>query len=161
MAKAGISSKWRQLEAAAASRADCLLLKYGCFSAPLPLTPIARHQRIRRFVFGALPIDGGLAVEGDGFVVYVRSKDEDAAMLLTKLEDESDSGRSLPARARFTIAHEIAHTFFFDTRGAQPKSALKAQHRKEVASLERTCNRIAARLLIPDHVLTPIIDNFP
>ena len=64
---------------------------------------------------------------------------------------ESPDLDSLKPRQRFTLAHEIAHTFFYDTVSDPPqisKQAPKAQ------IVEWLCQHGASQLLLPDHFLT-------
>jgi hypothetical protein len=100
-----------------------------------------------------LPVGGGLVVEPGGFVIYVRCEEEFAAAWTAVLADPQDGGRSLPARQRFSVAHELAHTLLYDLSADTPKSLLGRATGNELSSLERTCNRAAARLLLPDHLL--------
>lgn len=54
-------------------------------------------------------------------------------------------------RRRFSIAHEIAHTFFPDANLAvQRRSKREDYHTPEEVELERWCDRIAAELLMPE-----------
>jgi hypothetical protein len=62
-------------------------------------------------------------------------------------------------KVRFTIAHEIAHTFLYDLRTM--RSPVSGHHPKELASLERTCNQGAARLLVPESLLSRALMTAP
>jgi hypothetical protein len=78
---------------------------------PTALGAMAREQRIKRVEFRPLLVEGGLIVESDGFIMMVRcDRDESDAFARSFSGDET--GAFLPPRQRFTIAHEIAHTFF-------------------------------------------------
>jgi hypothetical protein len=84
-----------------------------------------------------------LPVEG-GFEVYLRDscrKDMDIS------EPETESG--LSPRQRFSLAHEIAHTFFYKLSDSTPAP-------EEVTNeleLEKTCDRTAGHILIPTNLL--------
>ncbi len=72
---------------------------------------------------------------GDGFRIY--------------LQKNFMHRPGMRARQRFSLAHEIAHTFFFERRGGvmKPKPAPRG------AKLEAACQRAAGCLLIPDRYL--------
>jgi hypothetical protein len=57
---------------------------------------------------------------------------------------------------RFTIAHELAHTFFYDVKVSPPRDLLEPQSFEEVEKLESMCDEIAAELLLPEPVLRRI-----
>ena len=60
---------------------------------------------------------------------------------------------------RFSLAHELAHTFFYDRSKERPEvqKSFRAGGRKTALEiLERHCNRIAAHLLLP----TPMIKSW-
>src|SRR5882757_5371234 len=88
-------------------------------SLPVDLNRIAATRAVQRIEFTPLLTDGGLAVRKDGFVIYVRC-DLGQGASLTGQFTEDGTGSTLPMtiarRARFTVAHEIAHTFFYDIR---------------------------------------------
>jgi IrrE N-terminal-like domain len=59
-------------------------------------------------------------------------------------------------RLRFSIAHELAHTFFYDLKTTSPKLSKKFSSgggRTELENLERNCNTIASHLLLPTQML--------
>jgi hypothetical protein len=56
-------------------------------------------------------------------------------------------------RARFTIAHEIAHTLFYDITSKPPKLKVKITNTASLRSLELACNRAAAALVLPESLL--------
>jgi hypothetical protein len=151
--------RWEVLQARAVSRAEVLALSV-CGSVPIGFSEIAREQHIKRFVFRELPVGGGLIVEEDGFSVFVRSTPEDAPKWSASLSDPSDGGRSLPSRARFSIAHEIAHTFMYDLSQRRPRSFIGPCTGASLECLERTCNRAAASLLVPSARLKAALGRF-
>jgi Zn-dependent peptidase ImmA (M78 family) len=63
------------------------------------------------------------------------------------------------AQFRFTIAHEIAHTFFYDIQKSPPinVSGLTSDSKY----IEQLCNKIARNLLIPGNSIKSIIAQFP
>jgi len=115
---------------------------------------------VKRIVFRNLPVDGGLVVEDDGFVIFARALDDQAPKLQAIIDCPSDGGCSLPSKARFTIAHEIAHTLLYDLSTRRPTSLLTGGSHRQFESLERTCNRGAARLLIPDYIIGKVLEPY-
>jgi len=58
----------------------------------------------------------------------------------------------MPPRLRFSIAHELAHTFFYDTSRKRPQLTKRFSSgggRAALDNLERNCNAIASYLLLP------------
>ena len=53
-------------------------------------------------------------------------------------------------RSRFTVAHELAHTFFYDLNGGLP-TPVRGSPRGE--KLERLCHIGASQILVPDELL--------
>ena len=120
---------------------------------PTALGAMAREQRIKRVEFLPLLVEGGLTIESDGFVMMVRcERDESDAFARSFASDET--GALLPPRKRFTIAHEIAHTFFFDTSCTPPRSTVNFENKRTLHSLEKACNRAASQLLLPESLLS-------
>jgi hypothetical protein len=122
---------------------------------PVALLPISRlwHARIR---FQPLFTEGGLALVQGGFEVYVRASHREIRPFQHAFEeDERDGGRSLPTRVRFTLAHELAHTLFFERRGEAtlPVCLVEGQRGPELQRLERECSALAGELLVPRKLL--------
>jgi len=67
--------------------------------------------------------------------------------------DDDDLGRSLPPSVRFTLAHELVHTFFFDRDSSPPRNRLVPSTDQSLTQLERLCDRGAAELLLPADLL--------
>jgi hypothetical protein len=84
-------------------------------------------------------------VEG-GFNVYIR----DRSTRSLNLDDAPDLD-SLKPRQRFTLAHEIAHTFFYDCAPNPPRISKQAPKSQ---IMEWLCQQGASQLLLPDHFLT-------
>jgi hypothetical protein len=126
-------------------------------SFPIDLNRIAAHRAVQRIEFAPLLTDGGLAVRDDGFIIYVRCDFGKGAELTARFAADG-TGSTLPEtiqrRARFTIAHEIAHTFGYDLRRSPPADRFDLKVPASVHSLELMCNRIAGTLLLPQWWLT-------
>jgi hypothetical protein len=99
-----------------------------------------------------MAIGAGLGLLEDGFEILLRCGKTEAANLNKLIADDPSCG-SLPGhlinRTRFSIAHELAHTFFYNFQDGRPRIISPASHARNTKSLESTCNRIAGELLLP------------
>jgi Zn-dependent peptidase ImmA (M78 family) len=103
---------------------------------PIQLGPLAYQRNIIRIVPSQIPVDGIISsADGKTF----------------RIEVNRDHG---PERQRFTCAHEIGHTFFFELDRLRQGSAFRLQE----SSLENLptgsdeeylCNLAAAEILLP------------
>jgi len=75
----------------------------------------------------------------------------------TERFNKDDTGRFLPRRTRFNLAHEIAHTFFFDLQHVPPRNKYDLSIPQTLHALERSCNRVAGALLLPSRMLEAAI----
>ena len=127
-------------------------------SFPIDLAKVATSCWVRQIEFKQLLTDGGLAVRNGGFIIYVRCDPGEADDLSARFEEDG-TGRTLPDRirhrARFTIAHELAHTFFYDLRSIPPQVKFELNDAAETR-LEMACNEIAGALLLPQRLLQQI-----
>lgn len=143
---------WRRWDATVTGRAARLLRELRLTEPPIPLVPLLQACRCE-VVFRPLIVNGATAPTVLGFRVYCRCDAHEAAGLHQQLIDSEDMGRFLPPRTRFTLAHEIAHTFFFDERTSPPRNKLEPTNDAAVAKLERLCDRGAHELLMPRGLL--------
>src|SRR5437773_5028019 len=134
------------------SRGETLAQEYGGNSFPTCLKQIADARRVRNVLFRPLLVDGCLTIVEDGFRIYVRCRKELADDARARFASEREEG-PLPQRMRFTVAHEIAHTLFYDINHGRPKHRLNVEHNKRLNTLERVCNKAAARILLPTDLL--------
>jgi len=153
MLKERLSALWKAREDRARSHVGHLIERLGLTAAPIPLAPIASVCRVQRVVFRPMLGSGATVPTDTGFTMYVNCKSEDVNDWDARFNDQSDQGRFLPNRARFTVAHEIAHTLFYDWSASVGTSLVPIRHHKALNSLERTCNRVAGSLLLPEHLL--------
>lgn len=132
-------------------------------SLPVDLKRIAASRAVRRIEFRPLLTHGGLAVRNDGFIIYVRCDTGQNADLTARFAEDGTGG-SLPAamarRARFTIAHEIAHTFFYDIRRMPPRPKTQVDDGASATKLELACNQIAGLILMPETVMQRVSAKF-
>jgi hypothetical protein len=139
---------WRQQ---AFTTGEQLTVAFAKNGLPVTLKPIATARRVRNVVFRPLLVDGCLSVKRDGFNIYVRCSKEEVEETTKRFSEGADP--ILPGRMRFTIAHEIAHTFFFDLSSERPRNRLATEHPGNLKALERVCNQTAARLLLPTDLM--------
>lgn len=154
------SSHWPAAQHLVHNAAAELVERSAFLSPPVDISAVARMlnvcvnecSEITTATLGRLiPVRGG-------FVVYLSgipaSSDRPYAALTVSSESERNASPKLDARARFTFAHEIGHTLFYETPGADaiPRRLTQAPefgspgHRRE----EGLCHDFARALLIPD-----------
>lgn len=136
-----------------------ILASLNLKTGPVPLRPLVDLCSIQRVVFGWLPVAGGLSVDEKGFSIHVQADKKDARNWASFFNCQTDEARHLPPRVRFTIAHEIAHTFFFRWSGEKPVSLVDNPKQQLLPSLETACNRAAGALLLPQALLRPIVQD--
>jgi hypothetical protein len=146
---------WPARRRSAVETAEALVSANGN-SFPVNLGRIAESRSIHRIEFKPLLTEGGLAVQNDGFIIYVKCNPGDGDDFTTRFVEDG-TGSTLPEnvvhRARFTIAHEIAHTLFYDTGSLPPRLKVRLDDRASTRSLELACNEIAGSLLLPEPLL--------
>src|SRR3954447_17198360 len=109
-------SRWARWRRNAAAVVDDLAAASADGALPVRLPEIARARKVREVVFRPLLMDGCLGVRKDGFVIFVRCEPRNSGELKRAWSADHARYRLLSPRMRFTIAHEIAHTFFFDVQ---------------------------------------------
>ena len=142
--------RWKRWRRSTAAAVDHLAMTSAAGALPVHLPNIARARKVREVVFRPLLVDGCLGVRNDGFVIFVGCETRSSTDLNRAWSCGHSADRALSARIRFTIAHEIAHTFFFDVDASPPRAALDLKNPRTVSSLEQTCNQLAARILLPE-----------
>jgi len=92
------------------------------------LSKLAAARGVHTIRFRPMPVDGVVEVKGSGFEIQIRS-DKDQAVPVSDVDSAA-----LTTRERFTFAHEISHTFFYDAefRPIRPKPSKQL--------LEALCN---------------------
>lgn len=147
-------SKWPNIRRVAIEAAERLTRQTP--DLPIDLGAIAAQRSVKRVQFRQLLVTGGISVVHDGFVIYVGC-DADKGKELTERFTTDGTGAGLPplirVRARFTIAHEIAHTFLYNIKASPPTSKVSLKVPASLGSLEQTCNFVAGALLIPEWLL--------
>ncbi len=129
-------------------------------SLPVNLGKIAARRSVRRVEFKPIFGDGGIAVLDDGFSIYVKC-DPGEGEDLTSRFSEDGTGGTLPdkvvRRARFTIAHEIAHTLFYALDARPPRLKISTDSDESAQKLETACNRAAGELLLPELLVASVM----
>jgi hypothetical protein len=114
---------------------------------PVDLQHYAGACSVKDVVFRRLLDRGGLAVEGENFIVYIGCRKDQAGWF--SKEYTENGGRNLPAEVRFTLAHELAHTFFFDLVDGKQLHKVPTDQHSAWQKLESECDRAAGHLMIP------------
>lgn len=144
-------SKNATLLRALISEADSLASRASRNEFPILLRPIAERRKVTSVDFCPLLVDAMLTTHPAGFRILLNSDGGRAQELTDRYLNESKLRMLLP-RLRFSIAHELAHTFFYDLTKTTPtlsKTFTSGGGRTELENLERHCNTIASHLLLP------------
>jgi IrrE N-terminal-like domain len=137
------------------SKADSLACTAASGAFPVLLRPLAERRRVTSVEFCPLLVDAMLTTHEGGFRIFFNSRGKTASDLKRRYENEGLEHPMSP-RMRFSLAHEIAHTLFYDLSEAPPRLAKQFRAgggRTALEALERNCNRIAGHLLIPSPML--------
>jgi hypothetical protein len=121
-----------------------VLRRSGCADLP-DLVQVARTQNVQAILLRDIFSDGALETVKGGFRIYLKSPTEGALAM-------TDREPPLPVRTRFTLAHEIAHTFFYGLPRVVPDKSQEPKPLREkprASDLERLCQYGAASLLVP------------
>jgi hypothetical protein len=116
------------------------LLQETGFEVPTDLIGVALARQVHTLDLRNMLLDGALESIEDGFKVYIYDAKQEFVVPLTR-------SVLLDQRQRFTLAHEVGHTFFFDTQRARP-AALPGIPKYQ--DLERLCNLIGSEILVPE-----------
>lgn len=125
------------------------LLDQGNSDTRPDLVDLARHRGVRSILCCSLPADGTIEPIVGGFRIYLRSN-EYREIEMCKPEP------ALPVRVRFTLAHEIVHTFFYERRvtGDFDVSVPARIKGWRTDLVEPLCQFGAGLLLVPQEILT-------
>jgi hypothetical protein len=124
---------------------------------PIDLGHVFRQRAVTSVDFWPLLGDGALVTTENGFRILVRCSRGEQREELDRLFFEDETGRRLPPeivrQARFTIAHEIAHTFFYNIRRRPPVPIDVVTKQRDNSDVEYTCSALAGILLLPEEAL--------
>jgi Zn-dependent peptidase ImmA (M78 family) len=148
-------SRWPGLQSRARARVSELLERAEpC--PPVLLRPLSERAGISRVQFRPILGDGALSIEAGSFVVHVNCAKADIAELERAFYGVEAGGRGIPPRARFTIAHEVAHTLFY-THVDPLGTVVTGRQSRQLHKLESVCNDLAARMLVPERQLEMLL----
>jgi len=114
-----------------------LVVASGQSKPPFDPSRIGTLRRVNEIKYVPLEKDGVLMAVQDGFLIKIN-------------ENLSD------VRKRFTCAHEIAHTFFFDLDASPPKyryNRFRSRHQVE----EGLCHEMAREMLMPRFAIKRLV----
>jgi hypothetical protein len=125
--------------------ASSLVMSAGFTKPPVDLFKVARLRQIHSISIRPMIPRGGLLPIKRGFAMYVRGQEHHDMDT-----PSAEPGGFLTRRQRFTVAHEIAHTFFYDLTQEHP-----APHSAvpRPTTLEAICDQGALFLLMPTQLL--------
>lgn len=144
---------------ALAVQADDLSCAVSKNEFPVLLQPLAARRRVTSVEFCPLLVDAMLTTHPSGFRILFNSNGNEPSKLNKQFANESKD-HPLPPRLRFSLAHEIAHTLFYDLGEGSPAIGKKFRSgggRTALEHLERSCNKLAAHLLLPTPMLAKSI----
>ena len=144
---------------ALAVQADDLSCAVSKNEFPVLLQPLAVRRRVSSVEFSPLLVDAMLTTHPAGFRILFNSNGGEPSELNKQFASETKD-RTLPPRLRFSLAHEIAHTLFYDLGEGSPAVGKKFRSgggRTALEHLERSCNKLAAHLLLPTPMLAKSI----
>lgn len=149
------TSKNASLLRSLVSEAESLASRTSKAGFPVLLRPIAERRRVTSVDFCPLLVDAVLTTHKRGFRILLNS-DGRRAQDLKELYNNETKVKMLHPRLRFSIAHELAHTLFYDLSDTSPQLSKKFSSgggRTELENLERHCNSIASHFLLPTEML--------
>src|ERR1700722_11035611 len=98
---------------ALATEAETLSCTAAKGQFPVLLRPLAERRRVTSVEFLPLLADAMLTTHPHGFRILFNSSGYESSELQARFVNESIE-QVMPSRLRFSLAHEIAHTFFYD-----------------------------------------------
>src|SRR5882757_7421651 len=105
-----------------ATHADEVALSVSREKFPILLRKLAERRRVTSVEFRPLLVDAMLTTHLHGFRIFFDSSTRDPEELETRYYGES-AHELTDARMRFSLAHEFAHTLFYDLTLSPPKIA--------------------------------------
>jgi hypothetical protein len=147
------SDTWLAIRESARRQAEALVADCGWEDLPVAIAEIAARVGVRAVSFRRQSADGVLTARDDGgFDLTLHPLRGNWREL--RREYLERGGRDLPGRMRFTVAHEIGHALMFAREeGVAPRQLFRPRTRREHFQVESECNRLAARLLMPEAVV--------
>jgi len=134
------------------SKVDGLLARMGKVSPPTDLWLAARLQGVLAVAIQPILAEGGIKVLPNGFKILLNGKRPCSVDIqASSIPATEVIWPTLTRRQRFSFAHEITHSLFFDTSTVPPK-IMKGMPRKG-RLLEYYCHLGARRILLPSSLV--------
>jgi hypothetical protein len=143
------------------SRCEALAVKVAAGKFPVRLSELLTERGVSEVWFQPMLADGVLAKDEDRFLIGLHAFSGEVAECERRLRDR-ESAKLLPNRQRFALAHELAHTFFYDFGRDEITETIKLAGGGGKTSdelLEETCDRLAGSLLLPEAILRESISD--
>jgi len=121
--------------------AGALVIESGITEPPYAPASYAPLRNVKEIVHRDMEIDGRLIPNAGGFIIELR-------------KDRSHE------RKNFTLAHELAHTFFYESVPSIKYRSLTSLHPHHDADEETLCNIAAAEMLMPSPVFSKIAKDY-
>src|SRR6266542_6833866 len=144
-----------------ATYADELALFVSREKFPILLRKLAERRQVTSVEFRPVLVDAMLTTHLHGFRILFDSGTRDPEGLETCYYGESTDELTDP-RTRFSLAHEFAHTLFYDLTPSPPKIAKSFRAgggKTALENLERNCDRLAGHLLLPTQLFEAAVLN--
>jgi len=128
-----------------------VLAAVGTSCIPVDLCSIAQYQGVHAVRLAPILPHGIMAPDTIGFTIHLKSRHEHVIDLPAASGPQRPPvNLRLSARQRFTLAHEIVHTFFYRWESGSPELMTGAPNGHK---LEALCQFGAGLLTVPDHLL--------
>ncbi len=121
--------------------AKMLFVESGMIAPPFAPAKYAPLRGVKEIVCKDMEVDGRLIPSADGFVIELR-------------KDRSHE------RKNFTCAHELGHTFFYESVPKIKYRALASNQPHHDDEEEQLCNIAASELLMPSTVISKIAKDY-
>lgn len=122
-------------------QAEMLLIESGMTEPPFSPRVYAPLRGVKEVVYKDMKIDGRLIPFKDGFIIELR---KDRAV----------------ERINFTFAHELAHTFFYESVPSIKYRTTENNYPQYDEEEEKLCNVAASELLMPTPIFSKIVKDF-
>ena len=124
---------------------------------PVALHELASKVRIQRIELLPMLCTAAIGPVDGGYVIYINTTANGSEQIRKgHLDVTEEDFRCLNNSLRFSVAHEIAHVFFFNSVGGDCRNTLLQDHWR---ALENSCSQMARVMLLPAKALVREIGN--
>lgn len=109
--------------------------------------------KVKKLIFVNSSINGYIEIEPDGFNIFLSNKLK--TPLKRNIEDDKNQIKQI---ARYKLAHELSHIFFYNINSSPPKSLV--HYSQGSPELEYACNVIARCMILPKGLVISYIEGF-